>query len=278
MGRRHCVGIPLIAVMGSLVACGPAPTTLERTKQGTLMSFKDSRIRESSGLAPSARHDGVLYTHNDAGNDPVVFAVGSDGETRAALNLEGAPSSDWEDIAVTADSRVWVADLGGNLEGRDSGSVVVFEEPTKLQDGAPDWISYDFTYPDGPHNAEAILVNPKTFRLYVVTKGPPGESAVYVAPRKLSKIARNPLRRLTTTPPNITAGAFASDGSGRFALRNYRRAYIYDRWDEEPVEIDLPRIPMGESLAMLANGELLIGSEGPNSEVIRVPGVSDASS
>jgi hypothetical protein len=247
------------------------PERLQRTDDATLMVLKDPRIQESSGLARSVRHQGVLYTHNDAGHDPVVFAVGSDGETRAALDLHRAPAADWEDIAVTGDGRVWVGDIGGNAKGRSTVSVVVFQEPKRLVDGAPDWVEYKLDYPDGRHNAEAILVNPETFRVYVVSKGPPGESMVYVAPRKLERTRPNRLEPLTPAPPSITAGSFAPDDSGRFALRNYRFAFIYDRWDEEPRQIELPRIPAGESLAMRADGDLLIGSEGPGSEVVQVP-------
>lgn len=254
---------------GVLVACGDSGVLLERSTDDVVMVIEDPHIRESSGLAQSVRHEGVLYTHNDAGNEPLVFALGRDGDTLATFDLTGAPATDWEDVAVTSDGRVWVGDIGGNQEARATISVVTFEEPADLEDDSPSWTSYDLAYPDGAHNAEALLVNPLTFRVYVVTKGDQGESALYGAPRRLNA-GTTQLTRLAATPPNITAGAFAPDGSGRAALRNYNRAFIYERLDQEPRQVELPKTRMGESLVLLDDGDLILGSEGVNSEILLV--------
>src|SRR3954464_7281661 len=55
--------------------------------------------KEASGLAPSHRMPGVLWTHNDSGGDPVLFAVNSDGSLRGRLRVDGVSNLDWEDIA-----------------------------------------------------------------------------------------------------------------------------------------------------------------------------------
>ncbi len=43
--------------------------------------LRDPRITESSGLAPSSLHRGVLWTMNDSGSRARIYAVGSDGRT-----------------------------------------------------------------------------------------------------------------------------------------------------------------------------------------------------
>lgn len=228
--------------------------------------LEDPRIDESSGLAASLVHPDIYYTHNDRGSDPQVFAVSSTtGATEALLDLD-ASAVDWEDIEVT-DSGVWVGDIGGGGAVRATVSVVVFPEPVPLADGSPDGTEYELTYEDGAHNAEALLVDPASDQVYVVTKDPRG-GAIYSAPEKLGP-GENLLRRIAEAPPNVTAGSWAPDGPG-FALRNYARAFVYDGLDDRPRVVELPESPQGESLVLLEDGALLVGSEGSGSEVVRV--------
>ena len=54
---------------------------------------------EASGLAASRRTDGLIWTHNDSGGEPVLFALGTDGALRGKVRLEGVTNEDWEDLA-----------------------------------------------------------------------------------------------------------------------------------------------------------------------------------
>ena len=67
----------------------------------------DGRIHEASGLAASRRHAGVVYTHNDSGDGPRVFALSAaDGALLGEYEVRGRPGAaaveahDWEDMAV----------------------------------------------------------------------------------------------------------------------------------------------------------------------------------
>lgn len=272
MPRPKRPGLVTLLLSASLLAaCGNDPPRLERSEETTVLTLRDERIRESSGLAVSVKHEGVLYTHNDRGHGPKVYAIGPDGRTLATIDLEGAPAVDWEDIAVTEDGRVWIGDIGGNPSGRDTISVITFEEPDELRDVAPRWTSYELEYPDGAHNAEALLVRPYRKRVHVVTKAPASEAAVYVAPAELDPSAPNLLERTPyRVPPSITGGDFAPDGSGGLVLRNYNRAFLYEELGDTARTVELPSVPKGESIALLDTGDLLIGSEGRGAKVLRV--------
>lgn len=63
------------------------------------LHISDTRVTASSGLARSTYDRGILFTHNDRSDGPRVFAVRRDGSTRAVLTLEGAKSTDWEDMS-----------------------------------------------------------------------------------------------------------------------------------------------------------------------------------
>lgn len=257
-----------VAMLSASCSSGPSePETRERALGSGEFVLEDPRIDESSGLAPSRSHPGVFYTHNDMGSEPQVFAVDSEtGATEAVLDI-GSVNVDWEDIAVTG-SGVWIGDIGGNDPARTTVSVVTFPEPITMEDGTPRSTEYELTYEDGAHNAEALLVDPSTDQLYVVTKDRNG-GGIYSAPDQLGP-GENILTRVADAPPNVTGGSWAPEGSG-FALRNYARAYVYDELGERPrTVVELPESPQGESLVLLEDGDLLVGSEGSGSEVVRV--------
>lgn len=95
----------------------------------------DGRIDESSGLVASRRHPGVFWTHNDSGGDARIFGVRVDGSLVADLRVRGALSVDWEDVALDARGRLWIADLGNNGSNRRDLTLYAVEEPAL--DGAP---------------------------------------------------------------------------------------------------------------------------------------------
>jgi hypothetical protein len=268
--------IPLLVLtmMALPTGCGfgsnPPPELDHGAAHVVEFTIEDPQIRESSGLAASRAHPGVYYTHNDMGWEPQVFAVSSEtGETEAVLDLK-TTAVDWEDIAVT-DSGVWVGDIGGGATARKDVTVLTFPEPTTLEDGSPEVTEYTLTYDDGAHDAEALLVDPRSDQVYVVTKAP-GGGTIYAAPPVLGP-GVNTLTRVDDAPSNVTSGSWAPNGSG-FALRNYPRAYVYAGFTGPPIVVDLPESRQGESLVLLADGDLLVGSEGRGSEVtrVRVPG------
>jgi hypothetical protein len=236
---------------------------------GLVLTIYDPRVRESSGLARSPKHPGVLYTHNDRGDTSDLFAVNAIG-TPAVLTLRGTTAVDWEDMASTPDGRLWVGDIGDAEETRRSVSVSVVEEPSVLTSTTLPTTTYRFRYPDGRHNAETLLVHPETQRVYIVTKEPEG-GAVYAAPQELAAGRTHPLRRMASAPPNVNAGGFSPDGT-TLALRSYTYAYFYTELGGPPMRVATPVQRQGESIAFDATGtNVLLGSEGANSKILRMP-------
>jgi hypothetical protein len=250
------------AALAGLLAAGPGGAEL-------VLRLHDPALVESSGLAVAARHDGVLWTHPDGGEVARVMAVGESGETVATVTLDGIDPYDPEALAPGPRRTLWLGDLGDNLEQRPDVSVFRFREPRSLADRTVPATWYRFRYPDGPHDAEALLVDPSTGRLLVATKAV-GGAGLYRAPARLvaEQVGTNRLERVADVPSLVTDGAFLPDG--RFVLRSYTMAYVYDRPGHQVASAPLPPQPQGESVA--ADGEsLLVGSEGQDSAVYRVP-------
>ncbi|WP_113703593.1 hypothetical protein, partial [Nonomuraea lactucae] len=264
-----------VACVTCALAVAPAAAAVADDTGEKLFTFKDRAITESSGLAVSPTHDGVYYTHNDSAAAPLFYAVGEDGRTRATFRLRGAQARDWEAMAVGKDPStgravLWFADIGDNLDGAwPDISIYKVVEPGTLRDATLPAVRYRFRYADGGRNAEGIMVNPVTGRLYVVSKEFAG--SVYAAPRTLRADRTNVLRKVASAPLMATDAAYAPDGSS-YVIRTYFSATLYRPSGETIAKISMPELEQAESIAFTADGRsVLVGSEGPASPVYRVP-------
>ncbi|WP_055588291.1 WD40 repeat domain-containing protein [Peterkaempfera griseoplana] len=271
---------------GVLTAAVPAGTAWAADSAGTLFTFTDSRITESSGLAASIQHPGVVWTHNDSDDGGRVFAVDErTGRTVATVTLAGIAPRDAEAISLGRDAQgrpaVYLADIGDNLGGAwPEVWIYRFTEPTgPLHDTTVRVTRFTVRYADGPRNAEALMVQPRTGRVYIASKQSSG-GGLYAGPARLSASGVNVFHRIAAAPATVTDGAFSPDGT-RLVLRGYFSATAY-RWRDgaapRPVgSLDVPLQMQGESVTFTPDGRsLLYGSEGRDSSVWREPLTGEA--
>ncbi len=193
----------------------------------------DTRVRESSGVAASRANPGIYWTHNDSGGGPYLYAFDLRGAAHGRWRVRDARSRDWEDISAgpgPAPGRpyLYIGDIGGK---RREVTVYRIEEP-RIAACPRDCqtqpaVAIRLRYPDGPHDAEALLVHPKTGDIYIIGKG--AATGVYKArPGQLTmtRIATLdvPGRAFATLIGGITGGDISPDGR-RVALTDYFRAY-----------------------------------------------------
>jgi hypothetical protein len=265
------LSLPAALLLGLLAVPAPAQ---ENGGAVVATRLEDPRIVEASGLALSRRHPGVVWTHNDSGDQARLFAVGSDGRTRAVLTLAGVEARDWEAVAAGRDDRgrpaLFAADIGDNNGVWPEVAVYRVAEPAVLRDATVPAARFRLRYADGPRNAEAVLIDPRGNRLYVATKAESG-GGLYRAPARLDPTGINVLHRIARVPPVVTDGAFLPGARG-FVLRDYQQAHVFSGPGRRVASFDLPLQFQGESLTVTADGRsLLVGSEGPDSEIWRVP-------
>ncbi len=228
--------------------------------------LQDRAISESSGLV--ALPGGLVVTVNDSGDSARVFVVdGATGRTVGTTTWAGAPVDD-EALAFAAADQVWVGDLGDNTASRDSIRVTLVPVGRGDRQGA--LASYVLRYPrNRSYDAETLLAQPATGRLYVVTKSVLG-GRIFAAPTQLSADAPNRLRQVATAPPLVTDGTFVPDGD-RVVLRDYSRfvELSFPGWrmlGGGP----LPAQRQGEGIAATDDGRLLVSSEGTRQPVYAV--------
>lgn len=222
-------------------SCVPLPLCDAYTTFAPYAQLADARIAEASGLVASRMQPGVYYVHNDSGDTARFFAVDLMGTTLAEFALAGATHVDWEDAArgPTADparDALYFADVGDNTKSRGTVSVYrVFEPWISVAETTvtlPSHERFDFTYPDGAHDCEAVIVDPRTSDLYLLTKEP-GPSQLYRASAPLVAGAPRVLTHLGALQfpdggVQVTAADVALPGD-RIAVRTYQRVYVYGR-------------------------------------------------
>jgi hypothetical protein len=270
--RRALLSVAALSWLVALALPAAAGDSTPVPSASALFSLGDQRIDESSGLAASS--DGrYVYTHNDSGDSARFFKVDARGNTAAVYTLRGAKNIDWEDMATGADAAghriLYFGDIGDNTASRKEVDVYRVAEPTGRSGDVP-WVRYRFAYPDGAHDAEALLVDPRTQRIYIATKTLLGGGALYAAPATLTLGGLNILSRVRPVPSLVTSADFSPDGT-RIVLLTYLAAYWADGVDGALHSFDGPLQRQDEAIAFTADGSgLLVGSEGVGSTVYRV--------
>jgi len=267
--RARLCGLAALVVGAVVTVTGTAPAAAQSSY--VERRIWDSRVTESSGLARSTYARSILWTHNDRGDSARILGIRSDGTTRAVLSLSGAGAVDWEDIAAGPNNSLWIGDIGDNGRSRKYITVYRVTEPRYLSSTSVSYKRYDLRYPDGAHDAEGLMVHPRTGRLYVVSKASSG-AAIYRAPQYLSTSSANKLTKVARAPATVTGATF-TPGGGRFVLCNYTRAYVYKSFGGTPTVISKPNADkQGESIEVNRGGTaLLIGQEGYDSPVYSTP-------
>lgn len=251
-------------------------------------------VNESSGLAESHCQQDVLWTHNDSGGGPFIYAIDPKGKLLGIWRVSGAQNVDWEDIASTRENGtcfLYIGDIGNNAENRETLAIYRVPEPAVLSaprvERKQDALKTDsaeeikFRYPEGRYNAETLMVHPVSLDIYVITKRRASAAGVY----KISQgqRSRSGKRDVITAESVskvrvpaifggfITGGDISPDGK-RVVLCDYVSAYelTLDKkeagfdsiWRNEPDIIETGPRMQGEAVTYSGDGtSILLTSE-----------------
>ncbi|HEU4837382.1 MAG TPA: hypothetical protein VFS90_23330 [Pyrinomonadaceae bacterium] len=267
----------------------------------TLATIKDKSISESSGLVASRTTPGAYWTHNDSGDGPFIYAFDTRGDSFGTFRITGAEARDWEDIAAGPGpqanrSYLYIGDIGDNDSVRSEVIVYRVPEPTlsaatrkftKNRAGSTERAdAIRLKYPDGKHDAEALLVHPRTGNIYIVVKVLIANPGVYEAVAPFTPGQSITMKRLgEARVPSlfggvITGGSISPDGR-RVALCDYFQGYeivlpagasnFDDIWKQKMTGFDLGKRKQGESITYRLDGKALLAtSEGKQSPLLQV--------
>ncbi|HSV75234.1 MAG TPA: hypothetical protein VLH79_15875 [Chthonomonadales bacterium] len=289
-GGRQGLLTALVTAVALLPAVAAWPSVAQAARP--LAPITDARVAESSGLAASRVNDGLFWTHNDSGGAAELYAFDRQGRVVATLQLLGASAVDWEDMAAgpgPAGPSLYVGDIGDNARQRRDLALFRVPDPRVPRDSPGSRLSapaerFAFEYPDGPRDAETLLVHPTTGEVLIVTKEESGQSSVYRFPMPLRPGRTVVLERAGTvrfTNPLVlrglrlgrlaTGGDVSPDGS-RVFIRTYAEGYewripegatVADALRGTPRVIALPFLGQFEAVCYRLDGQaVLTTSEG----------------
>ena len=274
-------------VLFGLVVCSGLACFAQEPVSSSPLALDDPRLNESSGIALSQRTPGILWTHNDSGDGPFVFAMNEKGSVLGRFTLSGAFNFDWEDMASgISDAGVpvlYIGDIGDNLGIRGDLQIYQIEEPAvkasgkEVVEGEVGGVKiFRASYPDGRHNAESLLCHPKSGQLFIITKTDDGQCGVYAFPIKLSSqsvmqlthlgdFRLPPLTRSGKRPIDncrSTAACFSPEGD-RVVVMSYSSLYEWSVHGNQtlgealalkPIRIETPLMPQGEAVCYSRDG------------------------
>ena len=247
-------------------------------EDGVVVGTLFAAIEEASGMVSSRRQQDVLWLHEDANNTPSLFAIRPDGSLLGEWLIDVEQRiEDWEDIAIQPVANgpdvIWVGDIGDN-EAREQDpakpprsfiQVMGIGEPTVDMNDIPNAKRIDtaevftLTYPDRPHDAEAMSIDPTTGDLYIFTKEQTAPATIF---RAKSPIQSGELEAVAAIDMTWIDGADFAMGGKELIIRNYFFANYWERPGETAwidvlqnaaTRVSLEREPMGESIAFTAD-------------------------
>ncbi len=229
-------------------------------------------INEASGLVASRLSPTVLWTHNDSGDQARIFAINPAGETLGVFYFAGIEARDWEDIAAgpgpePGTTYLYVGDIGDNKARYEEIFIHRVAEPVPGTRDNPvqDSLSVatlTLRYPDGARDAEALLVDPLSRSLVIISKR---EERVRIYSTALD-FKQGEVRKLefrgTLPLSQITAGDISTAGD-RVLLKNYFTIFSWQRthdsldglFAQPPDTLNYRIEPQGEALCIDYEGK-----------------------
>jgi hypothetical protein len=216
----------------------------------------------------------------------MLLAFDDQGRPRGEFSVTSAVNTDWEALQSgpgrDGNAVLYIGDIGDNAAHRRDVTIYRVPEPrpaapTNGSSNAtptPPAEAFTLTYPDGPHNAEALLVHPKTGEIVVISKDPKGRSSVYQLPQlpdpggvgRLKRVASLDVSALGSPGDLVTDASISPDGH-RVAVRTYTSVLEYDLadgaalasiWSQTPRISRLDDGSKGEGITYRTDGPALM--------------------
>jgi hypothetical protein len=223
-------------------------------------------LTEASGIADSKANPGYLWVQEDGGNPPDLALLQHNGVWLKSIHLAGMVNRDWEDIVLSAGPKpgiqyLYIAETGDNLLVHPDYAIYRLEEPASAIDTVKHVDKIAFFYPDGSHNAEAILVDPITKDIYIITKVD-SRSRVFKLTYPYSTTVVNKAEQVGSLTYNFAVSAALSPSGKEIAVKTYDAIYYYSRTagetimqalSKQPVTLPYEQEPQGEAIVFSNN-------------------------
>ncbi|MEZ0485362.1 PE-PGRS family protein [Fibrella aquatica] len=246
-----------------LVACeDPSVKPVQFSTEPTMTAIDADQINEVSGIADSRSMPGTLWVQQDGGNPAELTLLGHDGRIRGMIPVPNSSNRDWEDMTLGPGPQanvnyLYIGDIGDNNAQYGQYTIYRLPEPKNITDIPAPAERINFSYPDGPRDAETLLIDPQTRDLYIVSKRE-AKVHLYRLAYPQSTTEQTTAELLGELPFTfVTGGAFSPDGS-EIVIRTYTNIFYWSRKSGQSVADAMQRTaardlpyrlePQGESI------------------------------
>ena len=216
-------------------------------------------IEEISGITASKIFTDHLWVHEDSGTPSRIYLLKKDGVIQKPFVLKNLYNRDWEEMTLSG-NELYLAETGDNYLVFPSYVIYRFPEPSMAIDTITAIDSIQFTYPDGSHDTEAMLVDEATKDIYLITKRD--------IPSKVYKLSYpyTPVMVasfVSALPYSSVTGAAVSADGNEILVRTYTDVYYYKRSAGQSIPQALAGAaaklahhpePQGEAICFARNG------------------------
>lgn len=254
----------LIILLVLISGCNKGKNNTTRLDLGQI---EDNRLNEISGMDNSQINKDVFWLHNDSGDSAQIFAIDNKGKHLGKFSLKNIENRDWEDITVgpgssDGQSYIYIGEIGDNESIYAVKYIYKIKEPQINFDKVPyDSIIHDvemiaYKYPDGPRDAETLMIDPLTMNLIIVSKR---EESVHVYmllfPQNTDSI--NIPQQISTLPITQVTGGDISNSGKKIIMKNYDNIYYWlrkpgqslrDAFSQFPEHLTYIVEPQGEAI------------------------------
>ncbi|XP_069134161.1 uncharacterized protein [Argopecten irradians] len=265
-----------VQLLLALISCVAAQTTGPQFQNGKVNGYiEETFIDEASGLAASRLHDGILYTQNDHGDAPHIYAINSsDASLVSILTISGAENHDWEDLAVGPCTQgsstfcIYIADTGYSSANDDEANIIYrVQEPTSLTD-EHQTLNVDSTlrFSWNEEESQALMVDPQA-NVYLISNVRSGRGMVVKLPQVWGQAVPTPVSSSTflpilTTHHDPTAADISPDGK-RLLVKAKSHVFYWSVPDGDylaavtkpPIELPYIHESLGEAICWDDKGE-----------------------
>lgn len=238
-----------------------APSALPFESVPVASVVTSGTIDEASGIADSKTNPGFIWVQQDSGNPAELFLVNYNGSVQKKIPVKGITNRDWEDIAVGSGpvagvNYVYIAETGDNNAAYSNYTVYRFPEPASTTDTIFTADKLSFRYPDGSHDAEAMLLDNETRDIYIITKRDT-VSRIYKLAFPQSTTTINSATLVGSFAFNgITAAALSPDGK-EILVKTYTAVFYWKRNAGESIIAALQRSPVTLGYQLEPQGEAI---------------------
>ena len=103
-GRRRARSLAALTLASvaaiTVAAAAAAAASKSRSPFEHVGHTEHPQIVECSGVAASLKQPGVLWVHNDSGNEPVIYAITAEGKTRGVFRVQNVAPENLQPVVM----------------------------------------------------------------------------------------------------------------------------------------------------------------------------------